>query len=350
METVLIVDDTPDNIDLLRAVLQDDYKIKAALNGERALKIATSGNPPDIILLDVMMPEMDGYEVCQRLKANPVTAHIPVIFVTAKNQIEDEKYGFSLGAVDYITKPISPPIVQARIRTQLDLYLQQRNLEGMVRERTSELEVTRLEIIMSLGRASEFKDMETAMHVVRIGWYSRVIARRLGAADEWCELIFNAAPMHDIGKIGIPDAVLLKPGKFEPHEWEVMKKHSEYGAAILGSHDTPMINMAREIAMYHHEKWDGNGYPEGLSGEDIPLSARIVALADVYDALSTERPYKKPWPEEKVLALIKDGAGNHFDPNIVPVFFDCLDEIKAIQLQFPDEDMVEHMGVEVKEK
>lgn len=338
METVLVVDDISDNIALLRGILQEHYRVKAALNGQLALKIARSDNPPDIILLDVMMPEIDGYEVCHQLKTHPVTANIPVIFVTAKNLAEDEKVGLELGAADYITKPISPAIVLARVKTQLALYNQQRTLEKQVRARTVELEQTRLEIIMSLGRAAEYKDMETAMHVVRIGWFAKEIAKKLGANEQWCELIFNAAPMHDIGKIGIPDAVLLKPGRFNPAEWEIMQQHAEIGVKILGDYDTPTLKMAKEIALHHHERWDGSGYPYGLAGADIPLSARIVAIADVYDALSTERPYKRAWPEEKVLNFIASGAGSHFDPELVKLFLANLDDIKAIRAQFPDHD------------
>lgn len=336
LQTILVVDDTPENIDVLMGILRNDYKVKAALNGELALKIAQSSNKPDLILLDVMMPEINGYDVCRKLKSNPATASIPVIFVTAKSEVEDEQTGFALGAVDYITKPVSPPLVLARVKTQLSLYDQARHLEHLVKQRTEELNETRLEIIRRLGRAAEYKDNETGMHVIRMSWYSRFLAEEYGMEPEWCELLFNAAPMHDIGKIGIPDSVLLKPGKLDAEEWEIMQKHVEFGGEIIGDHDSPILQMAKEIALGHHEKWNGKGYPNGLSGTDIPLTARIVAIADVYDALSSERPYKKAWPEEKVIALLEEEAGQHFDPDLVPKFIKCLPRVHEIQQKYKD--------------
>ena len=330
-QTVLVVDDTPENIDVLSGILRSDYKVKAALNGEKALKIAQSDSPPDIILLDIMMPEMDGYEACQKLKMNPKTQKIPVIFVTAKSEIEDETKGLELGAVDYITKPVSPPIVMARVHTQLALYDQSRELERKVRQRTEELNETRLEIIRRLGRAAEYRDNETGMHVIRMSHYSRLIAEAMSANEEWVELIFNSAPMHDIGKIGIPDAILLKPDKLNDGEWDIMKKHPEFGEKIIGDHPSDLLKMAKEIALRHHEKWDGSGYPTGLKGEKIPLSARIVALADVFDALTTERPYKPAWPVEKAVHFIDENSGTHFDPDLIPLFHVALPEILEIK-------------------
>ena len=332
-QTILVVDDSPENIDVLSGVLRSEYKVKAALNGEYALKIATGAPKPDMILLDIMMPGMNGYEVCRQLKANPATARIPVIFVTAKNQEEDEKKGLALGAVDYITKPISPPIVLARVHTQLALYDQNRVLEQKVRERTEELQQTRLEIIRRLGLAAEFKDNETGLHVIRMSHYSRLIAEVLEYGDEWSNLIFNAAPMHDIGKIGIPDKVLLKPGKLDDEEWKLMRKHPEFGAAIIGKHSSELMQMSREIALSHHEKWNGSGYPYGLKGEEIPLSGRIVAIADVFDALTTERPYKKAWTVEDAVKFIDEKSGSHFDPNLVPLFHVVMSEILDIKEQ-----------------
>jgi len=334
--TILVVDDTPENIDVLSGVLKEEYKIKAALNGHVALKIANAEQKPDLILLDVMMPEIDGYEVCKILKSNPETASIPIIFVTAKSEVVDEQIGFSCGAVDYITKPISPSIVLARIKTQLAIYDQARHLEKLVQERTKELNDTRVEIIRRLGRAAEFKDNETGMHVIRMSWFSRFLAEQIGKSDKWCELLYNAAPMHDIGKIGIPDRVLLKPGKLDKEEWEIMQKHAEYGAEIIGDHPSPLLQMAKEIAITHHEKWDGSGYPSGLKAENIPLSARIVAIADVFDALTSERPYKKAWSEQDAISLLESEAGKHFDPELVPRFLECLPRIREIQKQFKD--------------
>ena len=334
--TVLIVDDNSDNLDVLSGVLRPFYKVKAAINGELALKVVGAKNKPDIILLDIMMPDMDGYEVCRRLKADPSTVNIPVIFVTAKSETKDEQKGFELGAVDYITKPISVPIVLARVRTQLALYNQQRELEILVKQRTQELEDTRLEIIQRLGCAAEYKDNETGLHVIRMSYYSRFLAEQLQANDDWVELLYNAAPMHDIGKIAIPDRVLLKPGKLDQEEWGIMQTHVNCGVEILGEHDSELLTMAREIALYHHEKYDGSGYPNGTSGEDIPLSARIVAIADVFDALTSVRPYKAAWPVEKAVALLEEESGKHFDPNLIPEFIKCLPRVLEIKDQYMD--------------
>nr|CRH05694.1 Putative Response regulator receiver modulated metal dependent phosphohydrolase [Candidatus Magnetococcus massalia] len=334
---ILIVDDTPENLDVLGGILRKTYKVKAALNGEKALRIASMDPKPDMILLDVMMPEMDGYEVCERLKGDPGTKDIPVIFVTAKTETEDERRGLELGAVDYITKPISPPIVEIRVKTQLALYNQQRELERMVQVRTKELLETRLEVIRRLGRAAEFKDNETGLHVIRMSHYSRLMADSMNISEAWTDLVFHASPMHDIGKIGIPDAVLLKPGKLDDDEWDIMRRHPEYGFEIIGEHSSELMQMSREIAINHHEKWDGTGYPNGLKGEEIPLSARIVAIADVFDALTSERPYKKAWSVEKAVAIIDEGAGTHFDPQLVPVFHEVLAEVLEIKEQYADD-------------
>lgn len=335
-QTVLVVDDTPENIQILNGVLRSHFKVKAAPNGEKALKIAQSESQPDIILLDIMMPEMDGYEVCRELKSNPTTAKIPIIFVTAMSEVEDEKKGLDMGAVDYITKPISPAIVLARVRTHLALYDQTRELERKVQERTAELISTRMEIIRRLGRAAEYKDNETGLHVIRMSHYSRLIATHLNANEEWVELLFNAAPMHDIGKIGIPDDNLLKPGKLNNDEWEMMRRHPEFGGEIIGDNDSELLQMAREIAINHHEKWDGSGYPKGLKGGDIPLTARIISIADVFDALTTERPYKKAWSVENAVNLINENSGSHFDPDLVAVFNKALPEILEIKDQYAE--------------
>ncbi len=335
-QTILIVDDIPENVDVLSGILRPRYKVKAALNGARALKIADGAAKPDMILLDIMMPGMDGYEVCRRLKANPATAKIPVIFITAKDQEADETLGLELGAVDYITKPVSPPLVSARVHTHLALYDQNRVLEERVRERTRELQQTRLEIIRRLGRAAEFRDNETGLHVIRMSHYTRLIAEAVERGHEWSDLVFNAAPMHDIGKIGIPDKILLKPGKLDDEEWKLMHKHPEFGAAIIGEHDSELLKMSREIALAHHERWDGTGYPFQLKGEAINLPSRIVAIADVFDALTTERPYKKAWPLEDAVKLIDDSAGRHFDPGLVPLFHEVLPEIIRIKQQYAE--------------
>jgi putative two-component system response regulator len=335
-QTILVVDDAAKNIAVLKGILSNDYKVKVSLNGERALKIALSESPPDLILLDVMMPGMDGYEVCNRLKADPRTKKIPVIFVTAKAKSQDVVHGFGLGAVDYISKPVCPVIVHARVQSQLALNDQKRHLEDMVKERTSELSQTRSEIIRRLGVAAEFKDNDTSKHVLRMSHYSRIIAKAIGMDDTQADLLLNAAPMHDIGKIGIPDRVLLKPGKLDAEEWALMKRHVEFGVNIIGEHESELLSMARTVALTHHEKWNGTGYPNGLAGERIPLVGRIVAIADVFDALTTERPYKAAWSVEKAVNHIKDEAGEHFDPILVQAFLKIVNEIVIIKEKYTE--------------
>jgi putative two-component system response regulator len=339
--TILVVDDTPTNISVLTEILRDDYRVLAAINGEQALKIARADPPPDLILLDVMMPGMSGHEVCQRLKAESRTRKIPVIFVTAMSQVEDEARGFALGAVDYITKPVSPPIVKARVKTHLALYDQNRELERMVRERTSELHHTRLEIIKRLGRAGEFRDNETGMHVIRVAHFCRLLGEAARMNEEDVDLLFNAAPMHDIGKIGIRDHVLLKPGKLDDEEIKVMRQHVPFGGEIIGEHSDALLSMARIIAQTHHEKWDGTGYHRGLKGEEIPLVGRITSIADVFDALTSVRPYKKAWPVEDAVKLIQREAGTSFDPDLVQKFVAILPQILAVREQYSD---AHHVG------
>ena len=337
-QTILVVDDAPANIDLLVNTLKGDYNVKAATRGERALQIVRSGDPPDMILLDIMMPGMDGFEVCRQLKEDFTTRHIPVIFITAKIGIEDEIRGLDLGAVDYITKPISPPVVQARVHTHLALYDQNRVLDQRVKEQTARLHETRLRIIQRLGRAAEYKDNETGLHVIRMSHYSRFLGEAIGMSEAEAELLLNAAPMHDIGKIGIPDRILQKPGKLDAEEWAIMQTHSQIGADILGdAGDSDLLEMARIVALTHHEKWDGSGYPNGLVGEDIPRVGRIVAIADVFDALTSERPYKKAWPVERAVALLQEGAGSHFDPKLVPPFLEILPRVLEIKDHYAEE-------------
>jgi len=335
LHNILVVDDVETNVDILVAILGDDYDLSVALDGPSALEYVAE-EPVDLILLDIMMPEMDGYEVCRQLKKNISTRSIPVIFVTAMGEVRDETKGFELGAVDYITKPVSPPIVKARVSTQLALYDQNRELERKVQERTAELNRTRLEIIRRLGRAAEFKDNETGLHVVRMSYYAKLIAQAAGFNDEHAELLLNAAPMHDIGKIGIPDNILRKPGKLDDEEWEMMRQHTKFGAEILGDQDSVLLQLAREIALSHHEKWNGKGYPNGLAGAEIPLESRIVAIADVFDALTNERPYKKAWPIEEAVALIERESGEHFDPALVDAFLKALPEMLEIKAQYAE--------------
>lgn len=337
-KTVLVVDDTAANIDLLKRILGPEYRLKAALDGEQALKIVGKHNDIDMVLLDIMMPGIDGYSVCEALKKDPVTAHIPVIFVTAMSEQLDEERGLSLGAVDYITKPLNPAITMARIKTHLALHDQNRLLEQKMRERTVELEESRLAIIRQLGRAAEFKDNETGMHVIRVSHYARLIAESMsGGSTAWTELIFKASPMHDVGKIGLPDGILLKPGKLDGKERAIVQKHSEFGAKIIGEHSSELLQLAKEIALTHHERWDGTGYPHGLKGEAIPICGRIVAVADVFDALTSKRPYKKAWSIDQSIATIDEESGHHFDPRVVGHFKSVLPAIIAIKEQFADD-------------
>ena len=336
-QTVLVVDDTVENIDLLTEVLGEEYRVRVATSGEKALKIVYSDDPPDLVLLDIMMPDLSGHEVCRRLKANPDRRRIPVIFVTAMSTIEDEQLGLALGAVDYITKPISPPIVRARVRTHLALYDQTRELERMVHQRTGELLTSRQQIIRRLGRAAEYKDNETGNHVVRMAHYARLIAEAHGLGPEATSIIFNTAPMHDIGKIGIPDAILLKPGKLDAGEWKIMQQHPIMGAEIIGKHDNDLLEAARTIALTHHERWDGNGYPQRLRSVDIPLEGRIVAIADVFDALISVRSYKPAYSVEESLRLMDEGEGRQFDPDLMRAFRSALPEILRIKDIYADE-------------
>jgi putative two-component system response regulator len=334
--TVLVVDDLAENIDVLVGVLSPYYHIKVAKNGAKAIDICKTSPQPDLILMDIMMPVMDGYTACNILKKDPLTKHIPLLFLTALSETEDEAKGLNLGAEDYITKPIKPEIVLARVKTHLALFNQNRALDEKVKLTTEELNHTRLEIIQKLGRAAEYKDNETGLHVIRMSHYAKSIAQQLGYDDRWVELIFQAAPMHDIGKIGIPDKILTKPGKLDDEEWNVMAKHPEIGADIIGEGNGPLLELAREIALSHHEKWDGSGYPYALKGEDIPLSGRIIAIADVFDALTSERPYKKSWDVEKAVDYIMSNAGTHFDPHLTPHFNKLIPEFLTVRQQFWD--------------
>ena len=333
---ILLVDDIKTNIDILFETLVDEYDISVALDGLTAIKYAEEEGP-DLILLDIMMPGMDGYEVCRHLKANYSTRNIPIIFITAMSEIEDESMGFEAGAVDFITKPISPSVVRARVRTHLALYDQNRVLEEKIRKRTKELLSTRLEIIRCLGRAAEYKDYTTGLHIVRMSYYSRLIGLQAGVNEEYADLLLNAAPMHDVGKIGIPDEILCKGGKLTGEEWEIMKTHTLIGAEILGQPTSDPLRLAKIIALSHHEKWNGEGYPYGLSGKDIPFEGRIVSLADVFDALTSERPYKKPWPVDEAVSFIRNKSGVLFDPELVEAFNQVLPLIMEIYHRYSDE-------------
>lgn len=322
--TLLLVDDEPVNLRVLNTILASDHQLVFAKSGEEAVRLAAQKRP-DLILSDVMMPGMTGFELCIALKSNPDTASVPVIFVTALEEEHDEAKGFEVGGVDYITKPVSAPVVRARVNTHLSLV------------KAEELKLTRLEVVQRLGRAAEYKDNETGMHVLRMSHYSKVLAVAYGFSPEQAETLLHAAPMHDIGKIGIPDNILLKPGKLTDEEFAVMKTHPQIGAEILADGDSELLRIAKSVALTHHEKWDGTGYPQGLSGEAIPIEGRIVAVADVFDALTSKRPYKEAWSVEKTLAFMQEQKGIHFEPRLIDLLVENLDEILTIKAYWKDE-------------
>ncbi len=357
--TILVVDDTPDNLSLMMELLKGDYRVKLANGGERAIKLASLEPHPDLMLLDIMMPGMDGYEVCQRLKANPQTRDIPVIFLTARTDVDDEKRGLEIGAVDYITKPISPPIVLARVKIHLALkshadFLRDKSdfLQAEVNKRTREVIAIQDVTIHVMASLAETRDSDTGNHIRRTQYYVLALAKRLSThprfsallTDNYIHMLFKSAPLHDIGKVGIPDRILLKPGRFEPEEFEIMKTHTTLGRdAILHAEkqlgmQVEFLSVAKEIALSHQEKWDGSGYPQGLAGESIPVSARLMAVADVYDALISRRVYKDSMPHEKAVTIIQDGKGTHFDPDIADAFVALQGEFREIAARFVDSD------------
>src|SRR5574343_2049935 len=355
--TILVVDDTPSNLTLMAAVLEKTFRVEVAPSGEAALQRLAVDPLPDLILLDIIMPHMDGYEVCRRLKGDPRTAGIPVIFLTANVSSDDEEKGFELGAVDYITKPIKPRVVLARIKTHLQLkasadFLEDKAafLENEVAKRAQEIEAIQDVTVHALASLAETRDNETGNHIRRTQLYVRTLAEKLRNHPRFAaflnehtiNLLFKSAPLHDIGKVGIPDHILLKPGRFTPEEFEAMKAHTTLGRDAIATAerrlglDVEFLAYAKEIAYSHQEKWDGSGYPEGLAGDAIPISARIMAVADVYDALISRRPYKEPMPHDKAVQLIIDGRGAHFDPDIVDAFIVLQDEFLAISQRYAD--------------
>ncbi|WP_341661078.1 two-component system response regulator [Vibrio sp.] len=361
LASVLIVDDNAENRVLLSGLLKPHFRVFVSTGGKQALNICTK-KQPDIVLLDVMMPEIDGYEVCEQLKNDPVTCDIPVIFLTAKSEIENEQRGFEVGGVDYIHKPVSPPILLARINTHLKLKhavnaLEEQNerLEERVQERTYELEMLQNATIGAMASLAETRDNETGNHIRRTQNYVKVLAEELvnmghyvdELTPESINLLYRSAPLHDIGKVGIPDEVLLKPGRLTSEEFEVMKRHTILGRAVLMSVEDSIdfkcefLTLAKEIAYSHQEKWDGSGYPEGLKGTDIPLSARLMALADVYDALICERVYKPAFPHDKALEIIAEGEGTHFEPVVVEAFLNIEHVFREIAAKYRDENFDE---------
>ncbi|MFM8769537.1 MAG: two-component system response regulator [Rubrivivax sp.] len=358
-KSILVVDDTPDNLSLMAGLLKDSYRVKLANSGEKALAAVRGPSPPDLILLDIMMPGMSGYEVCAELKQDPATRNIPIIFLTAMSAAEDEKKGLDLGAADYITKPISPPIVLARVKTQLEnkaaadfLRDQAQFLSEEVEKKTRLVNAIQDVTILAMASLAETRDSDTGNHIRRTQYYVLELAHRLKDHPHFrgfltkdnIELLFKSAPLHDIGKVGIPDRILLKPGRFEPEEMEIMKTHTTLGRDAIVHAESALsiqvdfLTMAKEIAYSHQEKWDGSGYPEGLSGDDIPISARLMAVADVYDALISRRVYKDGMPHEKAVNIILEGSGSHFDPDVVDAFMEAAEAFRDIARRYADSD------------
>lgn len=370
--TILVVDDTPDNLILMSELLQNIYTVKVCNSGTKALTFIDDGGKPDLILLDIMMEGLSGYAVIKALKSNEITKSIPVIFLTAMSSIGDEEKGLALGAADYITKPISPAIVLARVKTQLENkaaadFLRDQNvyLETEVTKRTEEISAIQNVTILVMASLAETRDLETGNHIRRTQHYIKALAYKLKShprfryflSEAMIETLFKSAPLHDIGKVGIPDAILLKPGKYLPEEFEIMKTHTTLGRDAIEHAETQLgikvefLRIAKEIAYYHHEKWDGSGYPTGRSGDDIPISARLMALADVYDALISKRVYKEGMSHERAVSIIVEGRGSHFDEDVVDAFLQIQDAFRTIATHFVDtskdmaqkEDLVLHV-------
>lgn len=350
---VLIVDDEPRNRKLLSALVRSEgHDFIEAGDGETAL-VMVQDRAPDLILLDIMMPGMDGLEVTRRIKQHHISQHIPIILITSLSDKETRVSGLEAGAEEFLTKPVDRVELSARLRNLLRLkqYSDQirshnAHLEEEVTRRTNEVLESRIEIVRALGRAAEYRDNETGLHTLRMSKYAQLVAAAMGLEKQRCDMLLIASPMHDIGKVGIPDEVLLKPGKLNDEEWAIMREHTRIGARILAGGDADLLKMAESVALYHHERWDGSGYPEGLSGEAIPLEARIVAIADVFDALTSKRPYKRAWSAEEAIEEIRRMKGSHFQPEVVEAFEASLDDILGVlrlfgdDTQFNDEDLI----------
>jgi putative two-component system response regulator len=341
---ILMIDDEPVNLKLLERTLKlHGFSELLSLQDPRQALASYLEYTPDIVLLDINMPYIDGFGVLEQIQSLPPGTRPPILILTAQGSKDRLTRAFDLGARDFLQKPFDIAELIARVRNLLELHHAQRHvreqneqLEHIVQLRTRQLRETQLQIVRRLGRAAEYRDNETGNHIVRMSHTSSMLARELGKDEEFCELLMNASPMHDIGKIGIPDGILLKPGKLTPDEWEIMKTHVTIGASILSESDSPLLDMASEIALNHHEKWDGSGYPSGLSGEQIPLVGRIVAVADVFDALTSERPYKKPWPMEEAVNFMKEQSGLHFDARVVDALMAVLPRVIEIRNSYSD--------------
>lgn len=341
---IQVVDDNKRNVRICREILElADFKVIAADNGRTGLEMARD-LMPDVILLDIMMPVMNGMEMLRRLREDSLIQHIPVLMLTARSETEDVVQALNSGANDYLTKPFSEEELEARVRTlcrmkkaEDGIREQNEMLEKKVRERTEALDVTRLEIVRRLGMASEYRDNETGEHIIRMSKMCMKLGELYGLDKKRQELLLNASPMHDVGKISIPDAVLLKTGKLTSEEWRIMTEHTTIGARLLDGHDSTLMRLARDIALTHHEKWNGNGYPAGLKGEQIPLEGRIVAIADVFDSLTSRRPYKDPYPIEVACKIIEQERGEHFDPKLTDLFLQHRDEFERIKREYSDD-------------
>ncbi len=357
LPVILAVDDAPDNLAVLNELLSEHYRVKVANSGERALRLAARSPAPDLVLLDIMMPRMNGFEVCRHLRELPETRNTPIIFLTAVNDPDSERRALEMGAVDFVTKPFNPPVLLARVNAHLALksqaeFLRDKSefLEQQVQRRIQELQAAQDVTIFAMASLAETRDSETGNHIRRTQHYVRALARHLRAnprftatlTPRYIDLLFKSAPLHDIGKVGIPDMILLKAGRLTPDEFEIMKTHTSLGCGSieqaerqLGLH-VDFLALAKEIAQSHHEKWNGSGYPHGLQGDQIPLSARLMAVADVYDALISPRVYKPAFPHEQATAMIAKGRGEHFDPDVVDAFFAIETEVKEIAARFAD--------------
>lgn len=334
---ILIVDDTAKNIQVVASVLKvQGYELAFATNGYKAIT-AVEENEYDLILLDVMMPGIDGYETCQQIKKIPKAAHIPIIFLTAKNDEESIIMGLDSGGVDYVTKPFNRRELLARVETHLKLKDYEDNLEEKVKKLTSEIEATQREVVFTMGAIGEARSKETGNHVKRVAEYSYIFGINLGLSTKQALLLKEASPMHDIGKVAIPDAILHKQGKLDSDEWEIMKTHAQLGYDMLRFSEQPLLKAAATIALNHHEKYDGSGYPQGLSGEDIPVFGRVIAICDVFDALGSKRCYKDAWDDDKIFEFIKNESGKMFDPQLVKIFFSHLNQFLSIRHKLRDD-------------
>jgi putative two-component system response regulator len=335
---ILVVDDAPDLLALIAKALSDDYEVRTAASGAQALLAAAAEPQPVLILLDVEMEGITGFDACKALKANPATAAIPVIFITGKGEKQDEMLGFTLGAVDYVAKPINSAILRLRVATHVALASRRAALEGMVRERTAKLEAAHLDVIRCLGRAMESHESASAgKRYQRIALYAKLLAEAAGAKPASCEMIEKAAPMHDIGKIAVPAEILRRSGKLSAPDWERVKRHPEYGAAIIGEHDDPLLSLARIVALTHHEHWDGSGYPKGLKGAAIPMPGRLVAIVDAFEAMTTTQFYREPLSVDQAAQEILRCAGTRYDPKLTEAFKKALPEMRKVRAAIADE-------------